>query len=569
MNEKQREAMETRDSVVCVIAGPGTGKTKTLVERIGWLLRSGVKEEEMGAITFTRKAARELRERLKGRARGVWVGTIHGLGREILGEETDVMDERRRKFLVGKMREEKEWKELMGMPMREVMSEISKRKMGMKSLGVWKEVMEEYEKRMRERGGVDFDDLIVKGLEKAEVRFEYLLVDEFQDVSKAEYELIKRVGRKLWVIGDPRQSIYGFRGAEAEVFKKLKDDFGEVKEIELEENYRSGEKIVRAMERLFSKARVKAVNQGGEVRAIEVLDGGAEGDWVVNLIDEKVGGIDLLRASEVWEKEDTQVGFGDFGIIYRTHGLGRVIKRKLLDRGIPIQMVGEEAVFEKRGIREVVMSLVFLVKRDEEELEEMVMEGWLSEEEVESVKEVVIEGKGLGEVMEELRKIFDKGREKIGDQEMDELMFLQEIKRFEEEGKGVTEFVDYVLELEEKDYFDAKAERVTLLTMHASKGLEFKYVVVVGVEEGLVPYTKKDTDMEEEKRLFYVAMSRAKRGLFLIHARQRGRDKKRIRSRFVEKVVGEGVEEGVDERLKGMIKRRRKQKLKKAQMGLF
>jgi superfamily I DNA/RNA helicase len=529
LNKEQKRAVVFEGRSLIVKAGPGTGKTRVLVERVAYLASKGVKPELILVLTFTRKAVKEIKERLKKKkVKGVEVKTFHGWSYELLKTEDDslkLIEERKRKKLI--------------------------RKLGIKK----------YKEKLKELELLDFDDLVIMArdlLKKKQnrKRYEYVLVDEFQDTNEEQYELLKLIvgGANICVIGDPRQSIYAFRGATPTIFKKFKEDFGKAKEIGLKINYRSRAGILKAAQKLFKEddpAKSYAFRRAGgdgEVKLVRTLDEYTEADWILRLIEKKIGGLGLVEASELRGQGDKEIKWKDVAVIYRTHRLNRVLKEKFGRLGIPFQVIGVESDWEQGKMRELVAGLRFLGGEGqwEEELEDLGM----NEGEIEWLKE-------LGEL--KIGKIVDKLIKRWGI-EMDDV--LREFRHILIGLKDLRKFGEYHDSLIENDYYDEQVDKVTLMTMHATKGLEFKYVVVAGFEEWL----SKDED--EERRLLYVAMTRAKEGLFLLTTEKRGGKKQKV-SRFLKEIRGGWLVEEEDERMEKERKRRARRRLKKAQIKLF
>lgn len=526
LNKEQKRAVVFEGRSLIVKAGPGTGKTRVLIERVAYLVSKGVKPELILVLTFTRKAVKEIKERLKKKkVKGAEVKTFHGWSYELLKAEDDslkLIEERKRKKLI-------------------------------KKLGIKK-----YKEKLKELELLDFDDLVIMArdlLKKKQnrKRYEYVLVDEFQDTNEEQYELLKLIvgGANICVIGDPRQSIYAFRGATPTIFEKFKEDFREAKEIGLKINYRSRVGILKTAQKLFKEddsLRSWRSEREGEVKLIRTLDEYTEADWILRLIEKKIGGLGLVEASELRGQGDKEIKWKDVAVIYRTHRLNRALKEKFGRLGIPFQVIGAESNWEEGEMRKLVAGLRFLGEADQwkEELEDLGM----NEGEIEWLKEL---GKlGIVGIVDKLIKRWGIEMDDVLREFRHILIGLKDLKRFGE----------YHDNLMENDYYDEQVDKVTLMTMHATKGLEFKYVVMAGFEE----WSNKDED--EERRLLYVAMTRAKEGLFLLTTEKRGGKKQRV-SRFLKEIRGGCLIEEEDERMEKERKRREKRRLEKAQIKLF
>ncbi len=466
LNEEQEEAALIRDRCVLVQAGPGTGKTRTLTHRIASLVESKVADPgAITAVTFTRKAAQEMRSRLQRLiapedAAKVRVGTFHQLGAEILElfrskghpeERTRVLEPEEALNLFRSVVKALNVDLASGKVAR-LHNEISLLKQDLKSFAdasvspLAAAAGAAYEECLRREGALDLDDLIVRPVEmlrsEPEIlaflrssRAVHLLVDEFQDVNRAQYELVRLLsgpeGSGLFVIGDPDQAIYGFRGADRELFLKFAEDFPQARRIALKRNYRSEATILRGAADVLGveEAGDRLIPENGGASPIErvVLPNPAtEGMFIARTIDAMLGGSSFFSLDSGRAKESTQeLGFRDFAVLFRLNAVGDAL----------------EEAFEASGIP------------------------------------------------------FQRGRKNRPEEEADEL--------------------------------DPRAEAVTLMTIHASKGLEFPVVFVAGCEEGIIPYVPPGEaeaftiDREEEKRLLYVAMTRAGNGLFLTRAGRR------------------------------------------------
>lgn len=509
LNEEQKNAVLSTSPAVAVIAGPGTGKTKTLIAKIEFLLNSGVSPSKILALTFTNRAASEMKSRLKSSSKKSlpFVGTFHALSLHLLDRQPKIITK----------------KEQLKYFSQKQLNKISLAKNNLKH----SDLVKKYNEKLRELDLIDYDDLLINlyhRLEALKLKLDTVLVDEFQDTSPLQYKIMKKLHSKnYFVIGDPKQSIYSFRATQSKVFKIFEKDFKAEVNI-LTKNYRSSQKIVDTFESLFPESsKLKTDNLAScEVFLLETPSEFSEADWITQNIKLKAGGIDLRDAS------DALSNYSDFAVIYRTHRFKETIEKRFRDLALPYQVVGGGSIFEDEEIQNVIEMLK--AYRD---------------------KEV-----GL---IDQINKI-SENLEIANDKRQD---LKSVVHRFGNDKFSINNLLDYVDSLKQKEYYDSDINCVTLLTMHASKGLEFEHVFVCGLEENIIPHRK--SDIEEEKRLLYVAMSRAKNALYLTKAISR-HGVTTSPSQFLKLLNIEKIE---DERAKKKEDRIKKYKLKKAQMGLF
>ncbi len=572
--DEQRKVVEWTDGPLVITAGPGTGKTHTLVARLAKLIDTGVDPDEILGLTFTRKAARELRGRLEevvGSDMLPMVSTFHALGYRLLedaGEHRELIDENRRRQFVRELMRAHHLSELS---VDEVLLMISRMKTRpgdqgnseeiSRLVGDYADALERLEKR-------DYDDLIADSLAFIRTgtirkRYRYIHLDEFQDTSDSQYQLVKLlagVDDNLCVIGDPLQSIYAFRGARSRIFDDFKRDFPHHRTVRLNRNFRSSDEVIKVGARLFPDEPAAAAqkNLSGDVSYVTTLNGRTEANWIVRAINRKLGGLDLNQASDLQGGQDDQAQFEDFAVVYRIHRLGRDLEKAFERSGLPFQVIGGDSIYQQPEIQLLSDCLFYLVESEESVKKEFWERIWAS-----SATELSVER--LGRILDARREQIARQGESnhlrgILDQFVDEIIpdkiketvdnttrinqFLSNLIRFDREPDPLRSAVSYLRYLEEHDYYDPDANRVTLMTMHAAKGLEFDYVFIAGFQEGLVPYHKQATqeELDEEKRLLYVAMTRAKKGLYLVRPRKRWGEQTE-ESRFFGLVKGEPLEE--------------------------
>jgi DNA helicase-2/ATP-dependent DNA helicase PcrA len=562
LNESQKRAVVTTEGPVLIVAGPGTGKTLTIVRRISYLINYGVRPENILAVTFTNRAAREMMERteaLLGYDAGkVFIGTLHFLGLRI------IKDVCKNSFIIYNREEQMNLlKKLIKDPCVRKISQgkrhssqlIAEKISRIKNLladiddGI-ERIYNEYQAALIKNAALDFDDLILKPveilsndivLERYREFFKYIMVDEYQDINPAQYKLLTllaRGNRNLCAIGDSDQAIYAFRGADVGNLLSFERDFKDAKIIALTENYRSTGVILNAsnnliknnLERIDKELRPTR-GKGIPITVISVPDEKAEGEMIVKEIEEKIGGTShyqlytkktqtpLRTRTEETISSHCSYSFSDFAVIYRTNAQAKAIEGAFIPSGIPYKVIGEKYLVKRI---ETLKFLSFLKTIINPVNDPHLCEGFdLSEKAIERLKNLkdnlpldefigaVWEESGIKEHCSEENFVYFKD-------------FAIQYRHMKPE-EAMDNFINEVSLLTSADFFDPKAEAVTLMTLHMAKGLEFKVVFIVGLEDGLIPYTsqKEDVDIEEERRLFYVGMTRAMDDLFLIYARNR------------------------------------------------
>lgn len=544
LNAQQLEAITAEEKTVVVIAGPGTGKTRTLTERISYLIQEkNVKAADITAVTFTNKAAAEMRERLvkllgKKTAKSVTIGTFHAICLNLLKEWMEdivLADEHEQISLAEIVVKQYE----VPLAPNKFLREVSRYKSG-NILGneANTEAIQFYNQCLRDRGILDFDDLLLETLRHMEQNPEagsfgnksWLLVDELQDINEIQYQLIRAWsshGSGLFVIGDPDQSIYGFRGADGYSFERVCADYPEVRQIRLLKNYRSTPEIIRCAVPVISKNKgperiLDACRRPGEkVRLLTAESQLSEAIFVAREINYMTGGMDMMDAQNYAVKRNAHRSFSDIAVLYRTHHQAKVLEKCLQKESIPCVITGKDDFLQDRIVRGTIAFFRTLLDfgKDEERLAaagELIFDTdpletskYLAETFLLLLKE---------KKASELLKIW---AEKAGLKKCKPLRKLTEMAMFYD---SIGAFLDNLLLGEEQDLkrtasgklYDSGA--VTLMTLHASKGLEFPAVFLCGVNEDCVPM--KDADLEEERRLFYVGMTRAEEELIMITSAQ-------------------------------------------------
>ena len=520
-----------------IVAGPGTGKTKTLTARIAYLLSQGVSASSILALTFTNKAASEMRERVGGLATASGmpaIATFHALCLDILRREQKIevqfaTDAHRAAAIKEALRRTTR----KGLTQREAALHISRQKGAISPSGEHAGLVAAYNARLNELGVTDFDDLILKTYnllrqnpyvrDHQRARYAHILIDEFQDTSELQWALVQllRGSDSVFVIGDPKQSIYGFRGVTRDMFEVFRANFQDCLQVTLDTNYRSRSAIVSVSNAIFPNDQaLRAHHEApGVVRVMQTLNEYVEADAVVRMIEEGVGGTTMLNATSSGSGR-----FCDFAIVYRTHRVAKVVEQRLYDSGIPYQVVGEGSPYDQPEIRAVIDSLLWLNGGDAlprvKGLNSSAVQGILKDISTADTVSRIAET-----IAERLYGAQDDTRKKLQLHQ-----FIGTLVRF----ASLEAYAAYFESLTSQDFYDHRADAVTLLTIHASKGLEFEHVIVLAAEEGVLPHIRKSEapDIDEERRLFYVALTRAKQELTILHAKKRSGAQAEV-SRFV------------------------------------
>ncbi len=519
-NERQQEAITAARRVVAVIAGPGTGKTKTLVSRIAHLIEDlGVKPERITAVTFTNKAAREMQARLEKRlgrraAHAMTIGTFHAICLRLLSQEEISLADGAQALAAAQ-----ETVDALALKTtaRKLLSEISRRKNGLAST-LEDEALAAYQASLARQGLRDFDDLLTQALAQDEAfshrAFIHLLVDEFQDINPVQYELVaawSKESESLFVIGDPDQSIYGFRGADAHCFERLLAAKPDAHVVRLQENYRSTPEILRSALPVVERdgtprALVARRPSGARVRLLTAADEFAQALFIVKEIGRMVGGIDMLDAQEQ-SRGGAGRGFGDFAVLYRTHRQAEMLEMCLKKESIPYVVTGRDGTLED----EQVLSCVHFLRL---------------------ALHPVLQANAAPQLLEKLSRFTPRAAKERPHKLIESFMLMEGIASslamerllgIAALHQSLSSLLDTLSLGGEADISrcGAKAytpDAVQLMTLHGSKGLEFPVVFLPGVNDAVLPLRMpgRETNEAEERRLFYVGMTRAKEELLLL-----------------------------------------------------
>lgn len=560
LNPAQQQAVQAEEAVVAVIAGPGTGKTKTLTARIAHLVEDcGVKPDEITAVTFTNQAADEMRARLETRLGGkravsrMTIGTFHAVCLKQL-KQVHLIAPGETLTLASNVLKDAQ----SNQSPKRLLQMVSQVKNGADAaqIGLDTDLYDAYCARLRACGMLDFDDLLTETLARGPVedkRFHYLLVDEVQDINDTQFELMRlwsQGGKSLFVIGDPDQSIYGFRGASGHCFDRLRTAWPDLREIRLTENYRSTPAVLQAAQAVIAHNpgpdRVLHANcpDGQPVRLVTAADNFAEAVFVAKEIGRMAGGVDMLEAQALGQEREIRA-FSDIAVLCRTHRQLELMEKCLRHDDIPCIVVGREDFLDDDRVRAVLAFLRSLyTPQDIAALDTALRLIWdcpadliqkaedlcrdRTDWDLEAMQPAV-QGFGhlevwLDRVAAWLPRRKDKPYKLIEAWE-DAYGTTPELERLRNTAVFYTHFADLWNALvlgQEADLCRAagkgwKSGAVRLMTLHGAKGLEFPAVFVSGVTADDLPLRsqKGPTDEEEERRLFYVGMTRAKAELIV------------------------------------------------------
>jgi DNA helicase-2/ATP-dependent DNA helicase PcrA len=624
LNPPQREAVLCTEGPLLVLAGAGSGKTRVLTHRIARLIETGVPAWSILAITFTNKAAREMRERVISLAgesvADAWVMTFHASCARILRRDIEKLGYKRSFSIYDDDDQKSLIKSLLAAlnlddklyPVQAVRAAISDAKNKLQTPAEWlqsqgndfkaqkiAEVYKQYEKKLKENSALDFDDLLIKTLELMSLhppvleyyrqKFRYILVDEYQDTNRAQYELIRLISgekRNVCVVGDDDQSIYGWRGADIRNILDFEKDYPDAKVIKLEQNYRSTASILEAANQVVAhnrgrkeKALWTGAGEGAPIELYEALDERDEAAWV---------------CAKLRELSRERIQAGDSAVLYRVNAMSRVIEEALVRSGIPYRVYGGLRFYDRKEVKDLVAYLRLLVNPDDEvslrriineprraigdatvdqiaayaasnglplfaavmDIDEVglparartavagfaalmmeLMEARIDQQPEEFVR-TLIEKTGFKRQYEADKT--DEGRARLENIEE----FVGAVGQYQQQNPegGLEGFLENVALVSDLDNLPETQRPLTLMTLHSAKGLEFPAVFLVGLEEGLFPTTRAmfdDDKLEEERRLCYVGITRAMKRLYISHARTRmlfGSRQAFARSRFVDEI---------------------------------
>jgi superfamily I DNA/RNA helicase len=526
LNEAQESAVDHTGSHLLIIAGPGTGKTHTLTHKIAKTAALLSTNEKILAVTFTNKAAEEMRERISRLCDRtvldrIFIGTFHQFCLDLLRRHPGVAGVPPN-FTIATDRQREEIAAMVlpgssSAKRRDLLNTVSRLKSCAKKQDASSEI-NLYNNSLRDNELLDFDDLLSDAvrmlLQNGQLRLEiqtqyrHLFVDEYQDINPIQHELLKLLvqnGVVITAIGDPNQSIYGFRGSDVRFFSHFTSDFPGAKTVFLSDNYRTAANLLSACGNVISATSsiiavptpVTKLYAEGKLTIFEAASDRAEAEYVVHQIEKLVGGTSMFShdSGRLDSDDDDRMTFSDFGVLYRTNAQARLLIEAFERSGIPYQVSGEKPLAEYALVNDI---LAFLGNASGNP-EQASVSGVLDKIEIQPPFKALIADK------KENRDVFER------------------VKKIASIYGDYNSFSDYILMQQSDDGVGAKGEKVSLLTLHAAKGLEFPVVFIVGCESGLIPLERASwhIDPAEERRLFYVGMTRTKSRLYLVRAKLR------------------------------------------------
>ncbi|HAJ33802.1 MAG TPA: ATP-dependent DNA helicase PcrA [Candidatus Atribacteria bacterium] len=613
LNERQQEVVKIKEARILVIAGAGSGKTKVLTHRIAYLIfQKKITPSNILAVTFTNKAAQEMKDRIeiisknisdRNMIKGLWMGTFHSICARILRREIDALGYDKNFIIYDKG-------DQLGMVRRcikaldldnkkyspNVISSIIDRaknnledveKFEYNALNYFKKIVAkvytQYQEELFQNNALDFNDLILltvklfkkrpEILENYQNKFRYILVDEYQDINFAQYQLVRLLSGKhnnLFVVGDPDQSIYKFRGADLNNILRFEQDFPHSKVIKLEQNYRSTKVILEGASNLIKhninrkEKELWTDKKGGEkIRCYEA----------VSALDEAV----FVSQEIIKLNKEKGKAFKDFAILYRTNAQSRAFEEVFNKQGIPFRVVGGLRFYERKEVKDILAYLRLIHDQKDRvsflriinnaklgigkitlsKIEELAGKNNLNFHQAlkQGVRVIKISGdrkEAINKFTSLIDELSKKKREIKGSELLVELIkkinYYEELKKegefkaqskieniqelilavkeFEEnnEDKSLTAFLEYIALITDIDLYKGEEDVVTVMTLHSAKGLEFPVVFITGFEEGIFPHSRSlnsREELEEERRLCYVGMTRAKESLYLTYAWRR------------------------------------------------
>jgi len=575
LNPEQKEAVLHKEGHLIIVAGPGSGKTFTLTQKIAHLIKSGIaKADQILALTFTRKAEEEMRKRIENLIgpSDVWISTFHSFCLSLLREKGSLLgieenftvcsEWERQEILKEIVPEKRLYTKLLDLiPFLKRGKEVSDKKV--------LSFFENYRKRLKELNMLDLDDLEIEtkrllesfpevSKEISEKR-PFIFVDEYQDTNSVQVDILKslaKAGSKIFAIGDPDQAIYGFRGAERENFFRFEEDFRGAKKIVLKRNYRSTERILKAASAFMKKESMECERkeEGEKISIFQFSTEKEEARFVAEKIEKLIGGISYfsLDSKKVLGHENYNISFSDIAVLYRINSLGDPVEEALKKAGIPYIRSGETPLREIFPVNLICRYLLYKLYKNSYFLnsyKRIISENGLSASDVEI----------SGPVCEVIDRIIEAHRIEL---DKDSKKAVERIKEIALSFKDdLSSFLDTVMLERGIDHLQLKGDRVSLMTIHASKGLEWKVVFIIGLEDGIIPY--RDAEEEEEKRLFYVGMTRAKDLLILSCAKRR-----RINGRIIKSSPSPFIKE-IPEDIVKSEKMEKKKKIFAKQLSLF
>ncbi len=610
LNKQQKEAVTHIDGPMLVLAGAGSGKTKVLTSRIAYLIENGVNPRNILAITFTNKAAKEMKDRvvnlIGSSANYIQISTFHSLGLKMIKENYSILGYDKNFTILDSDDTltvvKKIIKEMNLNPQfynaKAIRNKISSAKNELMSVSEFSHVefdkdivriFEKYNSILKTNNSVDFDDLLVlpiqllnnsEVLDRYQELYKYILIDEYQDTNEAQYKFTKKLASKyknIFVVGDNDQAIYAFRGANFKNILNFEKDYPNCKTILLEENYRSTKMILNAANSVIKNNKERKDKNlwsnnpdGNKIKYIQADSDKEEGSYI---------------SSKIKELNNSGVNYEDIAILYRTNAQSRLIEEEMLKNNIPYRVIGSFYFYNRKEIKDLLcylrlinnphddISLTRVINVPKRGIGTKTMDNLDAKsnelgislfDAISDGKELVFknlilkmqeecENLSLTEMVDLVLNESGMKQELVNEKTLESEIRLENLEEFKsitknyEEEFGVISLSDFLNEIslvsDMSEHQESK-NKVSLMTVHAVKGLEFDYVFVTGMEEGIFPHYNAINDgsrsaIEEERRLCYVAITRAKKDLWLLNAKRRmlfGNTQTNLPSRFMEEI---------------------------------
>ena len=616
LNKEQKEAVLHKEGPCLVLAGAGSGKTKVLTTRIANMINEGIYSGNILAITFTNKAAKEMRDRISNMTNNnyAFVGTFHSFGLRIIRENTEklgltsnftIIDSDDVSSVIKKIMKEfdistKEYsvsyiRNKISFIKNEMLSDAEVDKyLNSPPEKVAVKVYREYEKILKRNNAVDFDDLLKRPVElfmqnddildKYQEKYRYILIDEYQDTNEVQYKLVKLLAskyRNLFVVGDVNQSIYGFRWSNYKNILNFEKDYPDSKSITLNQNYRSTNTILNAANSVIKnnieRKEVNLYSTFGDGVKIKYFRGNDEKDEVKLVVD------------EIKKLLDEGYDYNDFAILYRTNAQSRNVEDAILKVNWPYKVVGSYYFYKRKEIKDLLCYLRLISNhQDDVSLERVInvpkrgigdtsinnlrsiarennecMFKCLSKPKEVEFKKLILEltedakDKDLTELIDVvleksgMKEELEKEHTLEADIRLENLMEFKSITENYQKETGTVNLEDFLEDISivaDQSEHETLDNAVTLMTMHAAKGLEFKVVFLIGMEEGIMPHSmslNEESELEEERRLCYVGITRAKERLYITNAKRRmlfGNTSMNPPSRFIREIDNNLIE---------------------------
>ncbi|MDD2377756.1 MAG: 3'-5' exonuclease [Bacilli bacterium] len=620
LNNKQLEAVKVLDGPLLILAGAGSGKTRVLTTRVAYLIEQGVNPEQILAITFTNKAAKEMKDRiikmLGPVAYQIQISTFHSFGLKIIKYHHDLLGYKKNFTILDSEDSITVIKKILkGMDLdpkiyhpKAIKSQISGAKNELLNPEEYSKfanteyekivlkVYKAYQNKLVINNSLDFDDLLMLPivlfnqnkdvLKIYQEQFKYVLIDEYQDTNEAQYVLTKMISAKyknICVVGDPDQSIYAFRGSNYRNILNFEKDYKNAKTIMLEENYRSTKNILNVAN--------SVIKNNGSRKEKNLWTDNEDGDKIIYHRSENEKDEAFYVMSQI-KKIMNQSPLSEIAILYRTNAQSRNMEEALLRENIPYKVIGSFYFYKRKEIKDLISYLKLIYNQDDDisltriinvpkrgiglkSIENLVQK---ANDEGKSMYEAIDNGKELAfrQIIEELIKMQDScsltelvdlilektgiRNELIAENTLDAEVRLENLEEFKsitknfEEKNGIIsleEFLNEISLVSDIEEHKNNNEVVTLMTVHSAKGLEFNNVFVIGMEDGIFPHANAFQDpsqLEEERRLCYVAITRARKKLWLVNAKRRmlyGMENANVESRFIKEIDGQYLDKDI------------------------